>query len=152
MTAPIVVDASVALKWAVNEEGSEHANALLDDLADGAIRLAAPEHLIGEVANGMRKRVTQGILNTEDAVEAFDAIAALELEFLGGAGRWFETLKAAMDWQITTYDALYVLVALDLDAELLTADHRLADTAHQKSLPVRSLMAYTTPDPRGCKG
>lgn len=139
MTTPVVVDASVALKWAVSEEGSAQANALLDDLAGGAIALTAPEHLVGEVANGLRKRVTQGILNTEDALAALDAIAALGLEFLGGTGRWLRTLKAAVDWQITTYDALYVLLALDLHAELVTADHRLVHTAHEKSLPVRSL-------------
>ena len=52
---------------------------------------------------------------------------------------WFRTLQAAMDWQVTTYDALYVLLAFDLDSELVTADDRLADTARERSLPVRSL-------------
>lgn len=152
MTPVIVVDASVALKWTVTEESSEHANALIDDLASGAIVLAAPDHLIGEVANGLRKRVSQGILNTEDAVAALEAIAGLELEFLGGTGRWFRTLRAATDWQITTYDALYVLLALDLDAELVTADHRLADSAHERLLPVQSLRPTPILMTSWCKG
>jgi predicted nucleic acid-binding protein len=146
MIPVVVVDASVALKWTVTEESSEQANALIDNLASGAIALAAPDHLIGEVANGLRKRVSQGILNTDDAVAALEIIGELELEFFGGTDRWLRTLRAAMDWQITTYDALYVLLALDLDAELVTSDHRLADSAREKSLPVRSLTTYVAPD------
>lgn len=45
----------------------------------------------------------------------------------GGTGRWVRCLAAAMQWGLTTYDAVYVLLALDLDAELVTADTRLLD-------------------------
>lgn len=140
MSTSLVVDASVALKWVVNEPGSEHANALLTDFAAGAVSLVAPEHVVGEIGNGLRKRVAQDILSTDAAAAALGAIAALELEFLGGADRWFRSLRAALDWQVTTYDALYVLLALDLNAELVTADLRLADAALAKSLPVRRLI------------
>lgn len=145
MTTPVVVDASVALKWVVSEDGSEQANTLLADLADGTITLAAPEHLVGEVANGLRKRVAQGVVSAEDALAALEAIVALELELLGGTRRWLQTLQASMDWQLTTHNALYVLLALDLDAELVTADDRLANSARERSLPIRTLATYTSP-------
>jgi predicted nucleic acid-binding protein len=133
------VDASVALKWVVTEAGSEQASALLTDLSSGALSLFAPEHLVGEIGNGLRKRVTQNVLSVDDALTALDAVAALELEFIGGSERWFRSLRAALDWQLTTYDALYVLLALDLDAELVTADVRLAEAALEHALPVRQL-------------
>ncbi|MGH3444137.1 MAG: type II toxin-antitoxin system VapC family toxin [Nocardioidaceae bacterium] len=95
------MDASVALKWVMDEPGSEQAETLLADLAGGAVSLAAPEHLLGEVGNGLRKRVAQKVLTADDA--------------------------------------LYVLLALDLDAELVTADLRLADAVADRALPVRSL-------------
>jgi len=135
----VVVDASVALKWVVTEAGSDEATSLLTHLADGAVSLVAPEHLIGEVGNGLRKRVAQGVLDADDALAALDAVASLGLEFIGGTERWFRSLPAALDWGVTTYDALYVLLALDLDAELITADLRLVDSALRKSLPVRPL-------------
>ncbi|MGH3785764.1 MAG: type II toxin-antitoxin system VapC family toxin [Pseudonocardiaceae bacterium] len=125
MSRSLVVDASVALKWVVTEPGSEEAASLLDELTAGAVALLAPEHLIGEVANGLRKRVAQHILTVEDACRALDAISHLELTFVGGPGRWFRCLPAALDWGITVYDALYVLLAKDFDAELVTADERL---------------------------
>lgn len=146
MSGLVVVDASVALKWVVTEAGSDQAAAVLTGLADGTDALVAPEHLVGEVGNGLRKRVAQGILGAADALAALDAVAALELELVGGAERWFRSLRAALDWGVTTYDALYVLLALDLDAELVTADGRLADAALRMSLPVRPLIA------RGLRG
>jgi predicted nucleic acid-binding protein len=77
------------------------------------------------VVNGLRKRVVQHVLTVEDACAALDAIAHLELTFVGGAGRWFQCLPAALEWGITAYDALYVLLARDFDAVLVTADERL---------------------------
>ncbi len=139
MTTLTVIDASVALKWVVSEAGSDEAEALLTDMADGTLTLIAPEHLVGEVGNGLRKRVAQRIINAEDALSAFAAIASLDLGFIGGANLWFRSLRAALDWGLTNYDALYVLLALDLGTELITADLRLTDSARRKSLPVRLL-------------
>jgi plasmid stability protein len=47
VSTPVVVDASVALKWVVTETGSEEASALLADLASSAVSLVVPEHLVG---------------------------------------------------------------------------------------------------------
>lgn len=137
MSRSLVIDASVALKWVVTEPGSEEAASLLDELAAGAVVLLAPEHLLGEVANGLRKRVAQKVLTVEDARAALDAIAHLELTFVGGAGRWLPCLAAALNWQLTAYDALYVLLAQDFDAELVTADQRLHAAVHD--IPIRLL-------------
>ncbi|MGH4018321.1 MAG: type II toxin-antitoxin system VapC family toxin [Pseudonocardiaceae bacterium] len=137
MSRSLVVDASVALKWVVTEPGSEEAAALLDDMMAGAVALLAPEHLVGEVANGLRKRVAQNVLAVEDAGTALEAISHLELTFVGGIGRWFRSLATALDWGITTYDALYVLLAKDFGAELVTADERLCTAA--TGVPIRLL-------------
>lgn len=139
MSSTLVVDASVALKWVVGEAGSDEASRLLTDLAGGVVSLVAPEHILGEIGNGLRKRVAQRVLGADDALAALDAVAGLDLELVGGSARWLRSLQAAMDWQLTTYDALYVLLALDLDAELVTADARLAGSATRNALPVRRL-------------
>lgn len=137
MSSTAVIDASVALKWVITEPGSDSAYALLD--AGGKLLLVAPEHLVGEVGNGLRKRVAQHLLNAADAVEALDAVMDLGLEFAAGAHRWARSLQDALAWGVTTYDALYVRLALDLDAELVTADSRLLAAAKAAELPVRGL-------------
>jgi predicted nucleic acid-binding protein len=137
----VVVDASVALKWAVTEDGSDEAMELLAGVIDEEVWLVAPEHLLGEVGNGLRKRVAQGVLPADDAVAAFRAMATVGLELLGGPQRWLRSLDAALDWGVTTYDALYILLALDLECELVTADLRLVASARAGSLPVRALIS-----------
>lgn len=61
----------------------------------GAGRTRAPRWQVG---NGLRKRVAQGILTTDDALSAMEAVEALELELFGGQERWFRALRAALDW------------------------------------------------------
>ncbi len=133
MSRSLVVDASVALKWVVTEPGSAEAATLLDEMAAGEVALLAPEHLVGEVANGLRKRVAQKVLTVEDACAALEAITHLELTFVGGAGR----LPASLEWGITAYHALYMLLARDFDAVLVTAYERLHTAATGQ--PVRLL-------------
>ncbi|MGH8963728.1 MAG: type II toxin-antitoxin system VapC family toxin [Actinomycetes bacterium] len=131
----LVVDASVALKWTVTEQGTDDANDLLDN---GAL-LIAPEHLLGEVGNGLRKRVAQGVLGRDEAIAALDAIVQLEIEYVTGAERWARTLRDALAWGVTTYDAIYIAVAVDLGAPLITADRRLLTSATALGLPVLGL-------------
>ncbi len=57
MSAVLVVDASVALKWVVTEVGSDQASDLLTQMARRACALVAPEHLVGELGTGLGKRV-----------------------------------------------------------------------------------------------
>ncbi len=125
----------MALKWVVTEPGSEEAASLLDEMAAGALGTGAPGRRGGQRAG--RQRVAQNLLTVKDACAALDAIAHLELTFVGGAGRWFRCLAAALGWGITTYDALCVLLAGDFDAELVTADERLHTAA--TGMPIRLL-------------
>lgn len=138
-----VVDSSVALKWVVDEPGSDDAVGLLDKREAGGLLLVAPEHLVGEVANGLRKRVAQRVISVADARTALDAIRDVQLEFIGGADRWFRSFDAAVEWKVTSYDAHFVLLAADLDAKLVTADRRLLDTAAAHALPVVDLTAVS---------
>ncbi len=49
-----VVDASVVVKWLVEEEGSERALRLRDRYIDGKIEIIAPELITFEVLNALR--------------------------------------------------------------------------------------------------
>lgn len=145
MSTSVVVDASVALKWVVTEPGTDEAFALLNSMADSAGTIVAPEHLIGDVGNALRRRVAQGVLSADDAAVALDNLAELDLEFDGGSELWFRSLSAALDWGVTTYEALYVLLALNRRTDLVTADLRLVDAARRNSLPVRPLIPRGPP-------
>lgn len=141
MTPELVIDASVALKWIVDEPDSPQALDVLERHLSDAVTFVAPSHLLGEVGNGLRKLVARGHLDPGEAVEALFDLIDLELEFVDATALWPRTLRSALDWQVTTYDAVYVLTALQRHTELLTADVRLQRSCREQGLPVRLLGA-----------
>jgi len=137
MTPGLVVDASVALKWLIDEPGSDQANELLDAHLDQSMTLAAPGHLLAEVGNGLRKLVARGSMDGPDAASALEDLVDLDIDLLDSTPVWPRTLEAALQWQVTTYDAVYVLTALDRGTDLVTADARLHTSCSPLGLPVR---------------
>jgi len=63
-----VIDASVAVKWFVDEERRDKARELL---RDGVVRLV-PEIIFAEVANALRKKVAAGEISLDQASYALD--------------------------------------------------------------------------------
>jgi predicted nucleic acid-binding protein len=59
----LVVDASIAVKWVVEEEGTLHALALLRQA-----KLIAPELLVAECANILWKKVLRDELSEDEAL------------------------------------------------------------------------------------
>ena len=77
------------------------------------------------------------------------ALHEIGLELVAGAQRWVATLADALCWTVTTYDALYVRLALDLDCELVTADRRLVQAGRRARLPVVALHEPPPPSDTG---
>jgi predicted nucleic acid-binding protein len=124
--SPVVVDSSVAFKWLVDgEPGKEAADELLERHACDEIALLAPAHLPLEVINGLQCRGT-AIQDLEMAIRLLaDAellIAPVEDALL------VEAVRIARGQRIALYDAVFIALAVHLDAELVTADRRQATT------------------------
>ena len=122
----LVVDASVALKWFVQEDLSDLAAELLADFVEGRVELWAPEVLRVEVANGLRKCSASGVVDEGRVMEAIGCLADLGIEerridwdFLS------RSTLLALRAHITVYDALYVSTAEELDTKVVTADEKL---------------------------
>jgi predicted nucleic acid-binding protein len=118
----MLVDASVALKWFLEEDDSEQARALISSYS-----LAAPEIVLPETANGLWKAYSRQIIDSETyraalaiLPGAFDRIHSTE-PLVQQAG----LLAAELDHPI--YDCLYLVSTLMMDEELITADKRLLE-------------------------
>ena len=121
----LVVDASVAVKWLFEEPDSERAEALLASAGEDRLKLVAPTILPAEVANALWKRMRRGDMDRRKTLETgqrFDDICPLLLPIEDLVQR---ALELAIDSRHPVYDCLYVALAEELSADLITADERL---------------------------
>ena len=144
MTPTYVVDASVAVKWFVPEDGSDRA----DEVARGRFLLFAPKLVLIEVANAFWKKIRRGLMTEAEAQDRLSALPRYfdllvdEEQFLPSA----LSLSAAFDHPV--YDFIYLEAARHHGAVLLTADRRfigkLSGTSHSD---LTADLADWTPDP-----
>lgn len=129
MTRPIagscVIDASVALKWVLQEEGSDAAAALLDGRP-----LFAPGLLRIEVANALWSATRRGRLTSDEAADALDLTLRAPLRS-GGPDRDFaaRALQLAELLAHPVYDCVYLALAMRCEVPVITADRRFVDAA-----------------------
>jgi predicted nucleic acid-binding protein len=116
-----VVDASVAIKWVVEEAGTTEAVALRRKA-----NLVAPELLIAECANILWKKVQRKELSKEVARMAARLLKSAELELFPMRGLLEEATLLAIDLSHPAYDCLYLALAIASDCPFVTADERLA--------------------------
>jgi len=122
----VIVDASVAFKWFLPEEQQEQALALLD--TDEA--LYAPDLILAEVSNAMWVRL-RGI--TGDHRPAVSAAASALPRMLTALMPVADLLPRAIElaFELThpVYDCVYLALAEQEKAALVTADRRLIEAA-----------------------
>lgn len=122
MPKQIVVDASIVLKWQLDDE--EHilqATALRDDYyARGVIKAIAPQLLVYEVANGIATATRQKRVASGKAMEAMGNLMALGVELR--AVEPLRVLELALQHNVAAYDAAYLALAEAEGCELWTGD------------------------------
>jgi predicted nucleic acid-binding protein len=132
MPDEVVLDASVAIKVFLDEEGSAAARALV---ASGA-RFIALALVLAEIANVLLKRLRRGEVTPAFAAAALQRSATLFDELARVESLVNRAFAIAADHQLSAYDALYVALAEDRNWPLATADLRLAGRISQSRLAI----------------
>jgi predicted nucleic acid-binding protein len=131
----MIVDASVAVKWVVYEDGSTEALDLLGR------ELAAPAIWLAEAANALRTKCARGELSEEEATEFALDLADAPVTSLEIKNLLPMAMRMALDLNHAIYDCFYLAAALRTDTKLVTADRRLlAKAAAHPYLAGRAIM------------
>ena len=117
---PFVLDASVAIKWVVEEEGTTEALALRRQA-----RLQAPELLVAECANILWKKARKGELTVEQAMLGARLLQAADVELFPTRSLLAPALGLAIDLDHPAYDCLYLALAVATAGVFVTADKTL---------------------------
>ena len=120
-----VVDASLALKWVVDEEDSDKARALSRGWVDSGIGIIAPYLMLAETANALHRKVADDHLTLESATRALERLNNAGIEYYNPPNVHAGALRIADRLgQGAVYDSVYLALAERLDCELWTADRR----------------------------
>jgi predicted nucleic acid-binding protein len=115
----MIIDASVAFKWVVEEPGSAQAIEWI-----GKADLVAPSLIHAEVGNALWKKVRKNEIVDDGEMGERLADLARYLRTIDEAPVIARALRLALDLGHPIYDCIYLAVAEDMDDELLTADRR----------------------------
>lgn len=122
----IVLDASVAMKLVMVEERTPEARALLTERNEAGAAIFVPPHFHGEVANALHQQIRRNVLQPIEALIALDQVVGMRFDIHTFDAMAHRALEFASQHHLASvYDALYLVLALQLDAEFWTDDQRL---------------------------
>lgn len=121
----VVVDASVAVKWYAAEAGRAEARQILAS----PVELVAPDILITEVANALRRKVMEGSATREQALSALEDLPGCFSRLIPAE----QTLQPAFDLALNLGhplpDCVYLACAVMNGASLVSDDRKFLEKA-----------------------
>jgi len=129
---PIIIDASIAVKWYIEEEDSHFALALRDKFINGDIELVVPSLFYYEVLNALKYS------NLFDLKELNEVGTSLENYGLSSISIRDDVrekmVEIVMKYDLSIYDAAYIAIALNVKGTLFTADDKIIKKLPKKFL------------------
>lgn len=122
----LVVDASIALKWFLNDEDhGDEANHLLASYQAGRLEFVSPDHFVHEVSNGLRRAVTTGRIGSDDALGSVRDLLALAIPIIQDPNLYIDGMEISLRTGCGYYDAVYLALAEALGVNYIHDDGRL---------------------------
>ena len=122
-----VVDASVAIAWLFEDEVTPETEAVLDRLSDQEAH--APGLWELEVANVVLSAERRGRISEIASAQIMERLRDLPIRISPDNPRLHHLLEIARRYGLTSYDAAYLTLALQLNLPLATLDRDLAAAA-----------------------
>lgn len=141
----VVVDASIAIKWVLQEPDSNIALALLAEWIEVGTAILAPALLAYEITNSLYRKSLQGEISLDMARLGIRKIllTGLEIDFTEDPEFNIKAMELANQFNLlATYDSHYLALAKREGCELWTADTKMGRAVRGKLAWVRWLEDY----------
>ena len=129
----LVVDASVAVKWFVEEEGSDGATTRLENRPFN-YHLVAPQFMLLEVVAVIGRRARSKAVEAHYPAQVLQALRRLGLDLTPDAELLDHATQLSVTLRHPLYDCLYLALSRRLSARLATFDKGLGDIARRDGL------------------
>lgn len=135
-----ILDASVALKWVLNEPHSDEARRLRDDFRKKVHDLLAPDTFVAEIGHALTRAERKGVIQPPMAAAFFSDVLSTPPILHHFVALMPRAMSLSSQMRIGVYDCLYVALAEREQCKVMTSDHRLlavfpAHTVALDSLP-----------------
>jgi predicted nucleic acid-binding protein len=114
-----IIDASIAVKWVIEEKGTPEALRLRR-----RAKMLAPDLLVPECSNILWKKVQRAELSKEEAILAARLLQTAEIELLPNRSLLELATRTAIEINHPAYDCLYLASAIERNCRFVTADER----------------------------
>lgn len=140
MKKTIIIDASIVAKWLLPDEYDPEADIIKDAFADREISVIVPNLIFYEINNLLKSATLNKRINVKDATDFYKNFLNFDFTIYWSKELLKDTLQKALDLNISSYDASYVVLAQNLQIPLYTADEKLVRKANNPF--VKSLKDY----------
>lgn len=121
----LVIDASVAVKFLVEEPGSTEAMSYLGSSRD----LIAPDWIQVEVGHAMWRKAEMDLLSAENAIRNLARLPNFFDVLSPASTLVMPAYRLAFDLKQSLYDCLYLALALRENGQMFTADRKFWNAA-----------------------
>jgi predicted nucleic acid-binding protein len=119
----LVLDASVILKWFLEEEYSDVALKIRENFYREICRIIEPDFLLYEFVNVLRYNP---VYTEEDVIKAVNSLIETDIDIVLPTVELLEVaVNIAKKYDVTTYDAIYIALAKLISGVYVTADKKL---------------------------
>src|ERR1051326_6391789 len=120
MNISCILDSSVIAKWFFPEEDSKKALILKEKFVNGSISIAAPVLLYYEINNLLKTAAKKFHIKNTDIEDVYQAFLKLNFTLYSSQDLMIQSLKTAVKFDISSYDASYLTLAEYLETPFIT--------------------------------
>jgi predicted nucleic acid-binding protein len=128
----LILDSSVIAKWIFLDEENAKALEIKNMFGAGQLSIAVPLLLFYEMNNILKSAVKSKRVKAIDALQALDDFLILNFTVYSSETLMKNTLKIALNFDISSYDASYLALAEQLKIPFITSDHKLFNKVKSK--------------------